>query len=306
MSFVKTLPEALAAASSQLEGLGTSMAAENAAAAGPTTAIAPAASDEVSALQAGIFSTYGQLYQTASAQAQAIHQQFVNLLAASAGSYGETEAANQAVAASTPLTGLGSLVGASSAAAPAATPATGLGDILQGLADTLGSSPLSSPFANLMNIQVGNWASAGSDLIGMAGGGLLTALPEEAAEGGLEGGLADLAGSVSPAGSRRCRRAGRGAGGGRGRAGIVGRRLVRPAQLGRRSVGGRHAGTLGGSQLDHCRTRHRAGGHHARRHAVGRVGRSRRLWLRRPALRRQTQGHAQTDRVEVEPANGVR
>ncbi|KMV23121.1 PE family protein [Mycobacterium heckeshornense] len=200
MSFVKTLPEALAAASSQLEGLGTSMAAENAAAAGPTTAIAPAASDEVSALQAGIFSTYGQLYQTASAQAQAIHQQFVSLLAASAGSYGETEAANQAVAASTPLTGLGSLVGASSAAAPAATPATGLGDILQGLADTLGSSPLSSPFANLMNIQVGNWASAGSDLIGMAGGGLLTALPEEAAEGGLEGGLADLAGSVSPAG----------------------------------------------------------------------------------------------------------
>src|SRR5579875_2904936 len=155
MSFVKTLPEALAAASSQLEGLGTSMAAENAAAAGPTTAIAPAASDEVSALQAGIFSTYGQLYQTASAQAQAIHQQFVSLLAASAGSYGETEAANQAVAASTPLTGLGSLVGASS----------------------------------------------GSDLIGMAGGGLLTALPEEAAEGGLEGGLADLAGSVSPAGA---------------------------------------------------------------------------------------------------------
>ncbi len=201
MSFVKTLPEALAAASSQLEGLGTSMAAENAAAAGPTTAIAPAASDEVSALQAGIFSTYGQLYQTASAQAQAIHQQFVSLLAASAGSYGETEAANQAVAASTPLTGLGSLVGASSAAAPAATPATGLGDILEGLAQTLGSSPLSSPFANLMNIQVGNWASAGSDLIGMAGGGLLTALPEEAAEGGLEGGLADLAGSVSPAGA---------------------------------------------------------------------------------------------------------
>ncbi|BBU23556.1 hypothetical protein MYXE_33460 [Mycobacterium xenopi] len=204
MSFVKTLPEALAAASSQLEGLGTSMAAESAAAAGPTTAIAPAASDEVSALQAGIFSTYGQLYQTASAQAQAIHQQFVNLLAASAGSYGETEAANQAVAASTPLTGLSSLVGASPAAAP--TQATGLGDILEGLAQALGNSPLSSPIANLLNINTGNWASAGSDLIGMAGGGLLTALPEEAAEGGLEGGLADLAGTVSPAGAAVPRR----------------------------------------------------------------------------------------------------
>ncbi|WP_375489518.1 PE domain-containing protein, partial [uncultured Mycobacterium sp.] len=57
MSFVKTLPEAIAAAATQLEGLGSSMAAENAAAATATTAIAPAASDEVSALQAGIFST---------------------------------------------------------------------------------------------------------------------------------------------------------------------------------------------------------------------------------------------------------
>ncbi|EUA76408.1 PE family protein [Mycobacterium xenopi 4042] len=168
----------------------------------------------MSALQAGIFSTYGQLYQTASAQAQAIHQQFVNLLAASAGSYGETEAANQAVAASTPLTGLSSLVGASPAAAP--TQATGLGDILEGLAQALGNSPLSSPIANLLNINTGNWASAGSDLIGMAGGGLLTALPEEAAEGGLEGGLADLAGTVSRRG-RRCRGAGRHTGVGRGR-----------------------------------------------------------------------------------------
>ena len=43
----------------------------------------PAASDEVSALQAGVFSTYGQLYQTVSAEAQAIHQQFVNLLQSS-------------------------------------------------------------------------------------------------------------------------------------------------------------------------------------------------------------------------------
>ncbi|HZU46303.1 MAG TPA: PE family protein, partial [Mycobacterium sp.] len=103
MSFVKTLPEALAAAATQLEALGSSMAAENGAAAAPTTAIAPAASDEVSALQAGIFSTYGQLYQTASTQAQAIHQQFVSLLGTSAGSYGETEAANQVAAASTPL-----------------------------------------------------------------------------------------------------------------------------------------------------------------------------------------------------------
>ncbi|WP_375487199.1 PE/PPE C-terminal domain-containing protein, partial [uncultured Mycobacterium sp.] len=94
----------------------------------------------------------------------------------------------------------GSLAGASTAAAPAAAQPTGLGDILESLAQTLGNSPLSSPIANLANIQVGNWASAGSDLIGMGGGGLLSALPAEAAEGA-EGGLADLAGIVDPVGA---------------------------------------------------------------------------------------------------------
>ena len=40
MSFVQTLPEALAAAAAQLEGIGNSFSAESAGAAGPTTAIA--------------------------------------------------------------------------------------------------------------------------------------------------------------------------------------------------------------------------------------------------------------------------
>ncbi|ORW01313.1 PPE family protein, SVP subgroup [Mycobacterium kyorinense] len=200
MVFVKTMPEAIAAAAAQLEGIGNSFSAESAAAAPPTTAILPAASDEVSLLQAGVFSTYGQLYQSVSAQAQAVHQQFVNLLGTSAGSYGETEAANQVAAASTPLQGMGSLFGASSAASAAPTQSTGLGDILENLANMLGSSsnPLNSNLANLGNIQVGNWASAASDLIGMGGGGLLSALPEEAAAdvGGLAAGLD---GAVAPA-----------------------------------------------------------------------------------------------------------
>jgi hypothetical protein len=202
--FVKTLPEALAAAAAQLEGIGTSFSAESAAAATPTTAIAPAASDEVSALQAGVFSTYGQLYQAVSAQAQAIHQQFVSLLGTSAGSYGETEAANQVAAASTPLSGLGGLFGASSsatsAAATSASPIDGLTNLINGVTNVLSSSPLNSNIANLLNIQGGNWASAGSDLIGMAGGGLLTAIsPESAAAGGLGGLAAGLDGAVMPA-----------------------------------------------------------------------------------------------------------
>ena len=87
MAYVSTAPAAIAAAASQLEGIGNSFAAESAAAAASTTAVAPAASDEVSTLQAGVFSTYGQLYQTVSAEAQTIHQQFVNLLQSSSNSY---------------------------------------------------------------------------------------------------------------------------------------------------------------------------------------------------------------------------
>jgi PE family/PPE-SVP subfamily C-terminal region len=191
MSFVKTLPEALAAAAAQLEGIGNSFSAENAAAAAPTTDVIPAASDEVSVLQAGVFSTYGQLYQSVSAQAQAIHQQFVNLLGLSSGTYGQTEAANQVGAASTPLSGLGSLVGGSSAASSTAAsgnPIENLANLINNLTTNLTNSPLNSNMVNLANVQVGNWASAYSDMIGIGGGGLLTALP--APVGGLGAGLA--------------------------------------------------------------------------------------------------------------------
>jgi PE family/PPE-SVP subfamily C-terminal region len=133
MSFVTTRPEALTAAASTLQILGTSMAAQNGAAAGPTTGVAPAAADPVSALQAAQFSAYGTWYQQVSAQANAVHQMLVNTLGASAGSYGETEAANQASTGATSLSGLlGPLSGAtvqpaqvsSSTGAAIATPFT--------------------------------------------------------------------------------------------------------------------------------------------------------------------------------------
>lgn len=99
MSFVTTNPEALAAAAAKLEGIGSALAAQNSAAAMTTSAVAPAAADEVSALQATQFSAYGTLYQQLSAQATEIHQMFVNTLSASSNSYGETEAANAAAGA---------------------------------------------------------------------------------------------------------------------------------------------------------------------------------------------------------------
>lgn len=98
MSFVTTQPEALAAAAGNLQGIGSAMNAQNAAAAAPTTGVVPAAADEVSALTAAQFAAHAQMYQAVSAQAAAIHEMFVNTLATSSGSYAATEAANAAAA----------------------------------------------------------------------------------------------------------------------------------------------------------------------------------------------------------------
>ena len=88
MSFVITHPEALATAAGQLEAVGSSLPAQNAAAA-----------DEISALSATQFSVHGAMYQAVGAQAAAVHQMFTAILAASSDSYATTEAAN-AIAAS--------------------------------------------------------------------------------------------------------------------------------------------------------------------------------------------------------------
>jgi tRNA G26 N,N-dimethylase Trm1 len=98
MTFVTTQPEMLTAAANQLQGVGTAMAAQNAAVAAPTTGVVPAAADEVSALTAAQFANHAQTYQAVSAQAAAMHEMFVRILSASAGSYEATEAANAAAA----------------------------------------------------------------------------------------------------------------------------------------------------------------------------------------------------------------
>lgn len=172
MSFLTTQPEELAAAAGKLDTVGTVMEAQNVAAAAPTTTgVIPAAADEVSALQASLFIAYGTLYQQVSAEATAAYQMFVHTLGISAGTYAATEAANSSAAAS-PLSTITSLLGA----APGALP------------------PWVTDLANILNIGVGNWASAASDLIGLASGGLLPAVEQtaiadaaaDAATGGLE------------------------------------------------------------------------------------------------------------------------
>jgi PPE-repeat protein len=198
MAFVNTQPAAISAAATQLEGLSNSFAAESSAAASSTTDVLPAATDEVSILQAGVFSTYGQLYQSVSAQAQAIHQQFVQLLNQSSGSYQDTESANQAGAAANALSNAS---GSASSAASSAAPIDTLTGLISGLTSALSGSFLNSNLTNLANIQVGNYASAASDMIGVTSGGLLTALSGPAAAASTDiGGLGTaLASDAGPA-----------------------------------------------------------------------------------------------------------
>jgi len=179
MSFLTTLPEELLAAQTLLEGITSNLTAQNAGAAAATTVIAPAAADSVSAQQAVIFSAYGTLYQQIAAEAQTIQEQFVNTLGLSSGTYSATEAANAAQSAADPASAAG-LFGA-------ADPASAAG--------LFGFDP-NGGLSNLLNIGAGNWTSAGSDLLGLAGGGLVE--PIEAAD---VAGAADLAGTTAPVGS---------------------------------------------------------------------------------------------------------
>ncbi|MGH3562649.1 MAG: PE family protein [Mycobacterium sp.] len=98
MSFVTAQPEMLSVAAGNLGGIGSALSAQNAAAAGPTTGVVPAAADGVSALTAAQFAAHATMYQQVSAQAAAIHEMFVATLNGSAGSYAATEAANVAAA----------------------------------------------------------------------------------------------------------------------------------------------------------------------------------------------------------------
>lgn len=94
MSFVNVDPASMVTAATSLETVGTTLSAQNAAVAGPTTGVVPAAADEVSALTAAQFAAHASMYQQVAAQAEAIHRMFVSALQQSANSYVETEAIN--------------------------------------------------------------------------------------------------------------------------------------------------------------------------------------------------------------------
>lgn len=200
MAFLTTQTEEMLAAEAALQGINTNLAAQNAGAAPATTVVAPAAADPVSVQQAAIFSAYGAQYQTIAAQAQTLLQNYAQTLGISSGSYGDTEAVNASQAVLSNASGLASPLAAPAAAAPSGNPL----DILQYLLGGTGnySTGLGGPFslsgnaANILNIGAGNWASSGSDLLGLAGGGLLDTSAADAA--GSSADAAGLADTTTP------------------------------------------------------------------------------------------------------------
>ncbi len=94
MSFVVAAPEQVQTAAQSLAGIRSTLAKASASATAPTTGVAVAAQDEVSAAVAALFNDFGQEYQVLNAQAQGFHAQFVNLMNAGAGAYLSTDVAN--------------------------------------------------------------------------------------------------------------------------------------------------------------------------------------------------------------------
>ena len=76
-----------------MAGIG-SMLGEATAAAGPTTTVVAAATDEVSIAISDMFGRYGQQFQALSSKAATVHNEFVSLLNVGAAAYLNTEIAN--------------------------------------------------------------------------------------------------------------------------------------------------------------------------------------------------------------------
>jgi len=94
MSLVTVETDVLAAAETDLAGIGSTISAANAAASAPTAQLQAAAADEVSVAISALFTQHARQYQVVSALATAFHDQFVQALSSAGSSYASTEAAS--------------------------------------------------------------------------------------------------------------------------------------------------------------------------------------------------------------------
>jgi PPE-repeat protein len=141
MSFVTAAPEMVTSAASDLASIGSMISEAKAAAVGPTTGVVAAASDEVSAAIASLFSSHAQDFQALSTRAAAFHQRFVQLMSGGAAQYASTEAAN-----------LSSLQGLLTANVTQSLPNLGYGNI--------GSADIGFFNTGILNIGIGNTGNA--------------------------------------------------------------------------------------------------------------------------------------------------
>src|SRR5215472_14925620 len=93
MSYVIADPEVMTSAATDLAAIGANVNAAHMVAAARTTAVIPAAADEVSASIAHLFSQHAASYQALAGQAAAFQEQFAQHLTAGAFSYADIEAA---------------------------------------------------------------------------------------------------------------------------------------------------------------------------------------------------------------------
>src|SRR5262249_6350983 len=93
-SFVATVPDLMKAAAGDLASIRSRLSAASAAAVSSTTALEPAAADEVSAAISQLFGSYGQEFQALGAEASAFHAEFLSLLNGGAVAYLGTDFAN--------------------------------------------------------------------------------------------------------------------------------------------------------------------------------------------------------------------
>src|ERR1700722_15737762 len=180
-------PGVLQAAVSALTAADAALAPD-VAAISAVTAVVPPGADQVSIAQAAAIDAWGATIQTALANGQSYASQFVTNLSAASDTYSFAESTNAADAA----------VGA--AASPGdGSIITSIAQLLAGPSHSLNGNPfsLSSNTANIGNIGAGNWASAMSDCLGMAGGGLLPAGSDTIGDAGV---AAALASDTTPVG----------------------------------------------------------------------------------------------------------
>ncbi len=94
MSLLVAAPELLASAAADLEYMGSALDAAHAAAAGPTTTLAVAGADEVSAAVVAFFAKHAQQYQALAGKVAAFQDRFTATLTASTNSYASAESVN--------------------------------------------------------------------------------------------------------------------------------------------------------------------------------------------------------------------